>query len=103
MAVSVDAENLPAALTKLHQWRKEFPRARFLAMLNGELAGNSALVPLVQEAGALLTIDRNEQLRSAARLVARHIRRHVAAELPLREAIWQRLPWPQFATTVNHT
>jgi hypothetical protein len=101
VAVGIDAENLATAVQKLHQWRWEFRRARFIALLSNDLAVDAATIAVLQEAGAILTIDRREQLRPAVRLVQRHFRRHIAEELPWREAVWQRLPWPQYATTAN--
>jgi hypothetical protein len=55
---------------------------------------------LLREAGALLTIDRPQQLPAAVRLVQRHFRRQSVAEsaqVSLPAAIWQRLPWPRLA------
>jgi hypothetical protein len=107
VAVNIDAENLPTALLKLHHWRRDFPQARFLALLSHELTASPETLVLLQEAGVMLIIDRNQQLRAAARLVRRHFqghaRRSAGVELPLREAIWQRLPWPQFATQPQTT
>lgn len=96
-AVSVDDENLPAVFVSLHRWQVEFPQARSLALCSEEIAKNPTAAALLQEAGALLVIVHAQELPAAARLVARHFRRHVASELPLQAAVWQRLPWPQFA------
>lgn len=99
VAVSIEAENFSAALVALHRWQVNFPEARFLALVSAEIANNNTAAALLHEAGALLVIGHSQELPAAARLVARHFRRHVAAQLPLRTAVWQRLPWSQFATT----
>jgi hypothetical protein len=96
-AVAVDDENLPAVLEHLHRWSREFPAARFLALCSAGLARQPTALALLREAGALLTIDRAQQLLPAARLVQRLLRRQPAQELPLRESLWQRLPWQRWA------
>lgn len=96
-AVSVAADNFPTILTTLHRWQKEFPQVRCLALCAEDIARQPTAVALLREAGVLLTIDRAQQLPAAARLVKRHFRRHVARQLPLPDAIWQRLPWPHLA------
>ncbi len=96
-AVSVDAEHFAAVLATFHRWQNEFPQVRVFALCAEEIARQPTAVALLQEAGALLAIDRAQQLPPAARLVQRHFRRHVASQLPLPIAIWQRLPWPRFA------
>jgi hypothetical protein len=105
-AVSIEADNLPLALEALHRWRGEFRQARFLALVSEEIAQSGTAAALLQEAGALLVIAHARELPAAARLVARHFRRHVATQLPLRTAVWQRLPWSQYAspaTTPNQS
>jgi hypothetical protein len=99
-AVSVGAENFAAVLAALHRWQNELPPARVLAMCSEEIARLPTAVALLQEAGALLVIDRAQQLPAAARLVRRHFHRastQAAAQLPLPAAVWQRLPWPRLA------
>lgn len=98
-AVSIDAENMPAALVALHRWQVDFPEARSVALVSEEVAKNNTAAALLQEAGALLVIAHAQELPAAARLVARHFRRQAATQLPLRAAVWQRLPWSQFAST----
>lgn len=97
-AVSIDAENLPAALIALHRWQVNFPNARFFALVSEAIAHNNMAAALLNEAGALLVISRSQELSAATRLVARHFRRQAATQLPLQAAVWQRLPWRQFAT-----
>ncbi|WP_425614596.1 hypothetical protein NA78x_004469 [Anatilimnocola sp. NA78] len=104
-AISVDEGNLSSAITALHRWQNDFPTARFLALCSEEIASQPEALLLLREAGVLLTIERSGQLSTAARLVLRHLRRTVAAELPLPAAIWERLPWARFAVSkqpVNH-
>ena len=95
--VSVDAENFAAVLPVLHRWQNEFPQVRTLAFCAAEIARQSTAGGLLQEAGVLLAVDRAQQLPAAARLIRRHFRRRAETQLPLPEAVWQRLPWSRFA------
>ena len=100
-AVSVDAENFAAVLTALHRWQNDWPQVRVLVLCSDETAGQTTATAVLQEAGALLVIDRAQQLPAAARLVRRHFRRQAASDLPLQTAIWQRLPWPRLAVNAS--
>jgi hypothetical protein len=97
VAVSVDAENFAAVLERLHRWQNDFPQVRALALCSADVARQPTAVALLQEAGALLAIDRPQQLPAAARLVQRHFRRHTATQVPWPTSVWQRLPWPRLA------
>jgi hypothetical protein len=100
-AVSVDAENFAVVLTTLHRWQNEFPQVRALALCTADIAREPTAVALLREAGALLTIDRAQQLPAAARLVQRHFRRNVAQQQSLPVTVWQRIPWPRLAVNAS--
>ena len=97
VAVSVAADNFATVLETLHRWQNEFPQVRALALCSADIAAQPTATALLCEAGALLTIDRPQQLPAAVRLVQRHFRRHTAAQVSLPAAVWQRLPWPRLA------
>ncbi|WP_254509799.1 hypothetical protein [Anatilimnocola floriformis] len=100
-AVSVSAENFAVALATLHRWQNELPQVRTLALCSADISRQPTAVALLQEAGVLLAIDRTQQLPAAARLVRRHLRRQAAIQLPLPDAVWQRLPWPRLALNAS--
>lgn len=96
-AVEVTAENAEFALAALAAWRVRWPQCRTLALLTPPL---EPWTPWLLDAGALAVATSTRDLPRLTRLVKRFAAENplTEPELPLREGIWRRLPWPAFAS-----
>lgn len=90
VAVEVTSLNLEAVLASLAAWQRRFPDARVIALGDESLA---AADHLLREAGAALVLHSTRESPRAAKLVQRHAARVPAPDLPLEQAIHNRLPW----------
>ena len=95
VVVECTADNLEPLLVAAGQWSRQFLHARFVAALDDSLAPAEALV---REAGAIGVVRSSRHVRSLARLALRHLARAPSRELPLCEAIVERLPWARWAS-----
>jgi hypothetical protein len=96
LGLEVTASNLDAVLESLGQWLPLRPRARALALADASL---TAAEPLLREMGAQAVLYSPRESSSVTGLIVRHLALAPKEELPLREAILQRLPWAGAATT----
>ena len=90
LALEVTARNGELLVQRLLELPRRFPQAR--AIVLGE-AGWARYEWAVREAGAAHAVFAPRRLPAAARLIARHLALAAQPALPLREAVWQRLPW----------
>jgi hypothetical protein len=97
VVVETTADNLAAVVAALPELGRRFPLARFVAV--GEAVDFAE--GLLREAGVVSALATPRQARQLARLALRHVAHAPAADLPLAEAIWDRLPWPAAADAVN--
>jgi hypothetical protein len=95
VAVEATEANLEALIDSLCDWTRDYPAARFIALIN---AGDAPFEPLLREAGALDVLSSAGGVPAAARLVRRHLSRAPREELSWRDAIFARLPWAAWAT-----
>jgi hypothetical protein len=65
----------------------------------GDEPSADELEPLLYEAGAVLVVRSALEVPAAARVALKHLSLAPPARMPLREAILDRLPWAEFATT----
>jgi DNA-binding NtrC family response regulator len=90
VALELTSQNDALVLERLTRLTRQFPQAR--AMVLGD-SGLARYEWAVRAAGAVHAVFTPRRLPAAARLVERHLAQSPQPELPLREAIWRRLPW----------
>lgn len=95
VAIETTPDNLENVVALLLLQSRRFDGAKCV------LVGDDALhlaEPLLREAGAVAVFSSPRQAPQLARIALRHLAHAPPADLPLVEAIWDRLPWRAFAT-----
>lgn len=82
--------NIEMLTSRLAEVRVRFPLAT--AIVCGERA-MARYEWLLREAGAIHAVFSPRELAPAARLAARHLAAVAEPPIPLRERVWERLPW----------
>ena len=90
VALQVTKTNLEGALEVIQTCGRLLPNVRFAALIDPALQDASGAL---REAGAVHVASTTASAEELARLALRHIALAPAEPLPLREQIWQRLPW----------
>ena len=98
VALETTAEGLKQISTFLLSQTHRYGRARFVALADESLAASE---PLLREAGAAAVYTSPRQARRLAATALRHLAHAPPADLPLAEAIWNRLPWRSYATRAS--
>jgi hypothetical protein len=96
VAVEIVPGNVEHVLAAWADWSGQFPAARLVALADRPLA---AAESLLREGGACSVVTSVRHAGRVARLALRHLALVPQPALPLREAIWQRLPWPRHAAS----
>jgi hypothetical protein len=97
LAIETSPSSLESVLAAWADWSRRDEMARLVAL------GDSSLLPaefLLREAGVIAIGTSIRQAGRVARLAEKHLSQAPRPNLPLREAIWQRLPWQRFASPV---
>jgi hypothetical protein len=95
VAIETTTANLESVVAFVQLQSRQFDHARFAAVGDGSLI---TAAPLLAEAGAVAVLTSPREARRLVRLAVRHLAHAPPADLPLAEAIWDRLPWSGFAT-----
>jgi hypothetical protein len=94
VVLEVGPDNVFARLRRLAQWRSRWGSACFVLAASPAMA---AIEASLREAGAAHVEYSPRHLRALARLIRRHLGKAPLREIPLKEAVWARLPWRQAA------
>lgn len=95
VALEVTETNLEGALEVIQTSSQLLPNVRFAALIDPALQDASGAL---REAGAVYVASTTASAGEITRLALRHIALAPPEPLPLREQIWQRLPWRSRAT-----
>lgn len=95
VAVETSTATIESILAAWTDWSRRDEQARLIIL------GDALLLPaelLLREAGVIAIATSIRQTDRVARLAEKHLSQAPRPNLPLREAIWQRLPWQRFAS-----
>jgi len=98
VAIETTMDNLDSVVALIESQSRRFDQARFVALAGDSIASAE---PLLREAGAAAVFTSARQARQLARIALRHLAHAPPDDLPLVEAIWDRLPWRGFATRAS--
>lgn len=90
VALQVTETNLDGALGLIQTCSRLLPNVRFAALIDPALQD---AIGALREAGAVHVVDTTASAEELAKIALRHIALARPELLPLREQIWQRLPW----------
>jgi hypothetical protein len=94
LGIEVTADNFQAVLQSLGDWLPRYSRARALGLVDPALVDAE---PILRELGVQAVLYSSREAAPVARLIERHFALAPPDDLPLREAIFARLPWANVA------